>query len=64
VDLPFLLYIASVLASLPYVSKEEVMTLLEHLTRTINIQGESLEQELTGESAARLCQLNLLCTPS
>jgi len=46
VDLSVLEYILSVLSSLPYHKKDEVMTILVALTRAVNLHGETLEEEL------------------
>jgi cohesin loading factor subunit SCC2 len=46
VDLRFLSYIVSVISSLPYNKKDEVMTILGALTRSISLHGEPLELAL------------------
>lgn len=47
VDLCLLSYIISVLSALPFAKKEEVMTILSKLTRSIKLYGEPLEQALS-----------------
>jgi cohesin loading factor subunit SCC2 len=46
VDLSFLAYVTGVLSSLPYGTKEEIITLLGSISRVINIQGQAMEEEL------------------
>ena len=45
-DLNFVSYIATVLSSLPYAKKDEVMAVLSSLIRSINLHGDPLEESL------------------
>lgn len=47
VDLSLLSYIVSVLSALPFAKKEELMTILSALARSISLHGEPLEQALS-----------------
>lgn len=47
VDLSLLSYIVSVLSALPFGKKEELMTILSLLARSISLHGEPLEQALS-----------------
>ena len=47
VDLCLLSYIVSVLSALPFSKKEEIMTILSALTRSISLYGEPLELALS-----------------